>query len=85
MRLKDKAAFVTGGARGIGRAIAVALAEEGADVAICSRTQSELDATASAISALGRKAVPLILDVTKADDKALSTTWQENSGAWTSS
>lgn len=68
MRLKDKAAFVTGGARGIGRAIAVALAEEGADVAICSRTQSELDATASAISALGRKAVPLILDVTKADD-----------------
>ncbi len=68
MRLTDKVAFVTGGARGIGRAIAITLAEEGADVAICSRTQSELDATASEIVALGRKALPLVLDVTKADD-----------------
>lgn len=68
MRLINKTAFITGGARGIGRAIAIALAKEGADVAICSRTQSELDATASEIVALGRKALPLVLDVTKADD-----------------
>jgi NAD(P)-dependent dehydrogenase (short-subunit alcohol dehydrogenase family) len=47
---------VTGGGRGIGRALALALAQEGADVAVSSRTRAELEAVAGEIAALGRRA-----------------------------
>ncbi|MGB8260392.1 MAG: SDR family NAD(P)-dependent oxidoreductase [Terracidiphilus sp.] len=62
--LAGKTALVTGGARRIGRAIALALAEAGADVALTWRT-SEADATktAAAIEALGRRALTLACDV----------------------
>ena len=50
---------VTGGGRGIGRAIALAFAEPGAVVAIASRTRAELDRTASAIASLGATPVPV--------------------------
>ncbi len=63
--LTNKRAFVGGGSRGIGKAIAVELAKEGCDVVIASRTQSALDETAKEIEALtGRRIVPMTMDVT---------------------
>ncbi|HEY7627526.1 MAG TPA: glucose 1-dehydrogenase [Ilumatobacteraceae bacterium] len=55
--LTGKHALVTGGGRGLGRAIAIGLAEHGADVAITSRTVAELDETAAAVRATGRNCV----------------------------
>ncbi len=68
-RLDGEIAVVTGAGKGIGRAIAIGLAEAGADVAIASRTQSDLDAVADDVHALGRRAFPLATDAT--DMKAL--------------
>ncbi|WP_395614500.1 2-dehydro-3-deoxy-D-gluconate 5-dehydrogenase KduD [Allosphingosinicella sp.] len=59
--LAGKAALVTGANTGIGRAIAVALAEAGADVALAGRSQA--DETAAAVEALGRKAVLIEADL----------------------
>src|SRR5438045_3802188 len=56
--------FVTGGGRGIGRAIALAFAEPGSTVAIASRTRSELQETGAAIEKRGAKALILTTDVT---------------------
>ena len=61
--LNGKTALVTGGGRGIGRGIALALAEAGANVAVTSRTESELKSVASEISALSRKAYFSTVDV----------------------
>ena len=58
--------LVTGGGRGIGRAIALAFAEPGATVAIASRTVAQLERTAEEIRARGANAVPLEMDVTDA-------------------
>jgi len=52
MRLKDKAVVVTGGRRGIGRAIALAHADEVARVAVLSRTESDLEETVELIAGL---------------------------------
>jgi NAD(P)-dependent dehydrogenase (short-subunit alcohol dehydrogenase family) len=56
--------LVTGGGRGIGRAIALAFAEPGSTVAIASRTRSELEETGAAITKRGAKAILLTADVT---------------------
>ena len=49
--LAKRRALVTGGTKGIGRAIADLLADEGADVAICARNAAEVDAAVKAIAA----------------------------------
>ncbi|MEN6464412.1 MAG: glucose 1-dehydrogenase [Syntrophaceae bacterium] len=64
-KLTGKVALVTGAGRGIGRDIALALAEYGADVAVCSRTPAELDKVRDAIEKLGRRALAVKADVTR--------------------
>jgi 3-oxoacyl-[acyl-carrier protein] reductase len=64
MRLKDKVALITGGARGIGRAIGLTFAKEGADIAVADVNLEIAAKTASEIEALGRKALALEMDVT---------------------
>lgn len=63
MFLKDKKAVVTGGGRGIGRAIALALASEGADVAILDRDEAGAKETAAMVEKVGRAALALAVDV----------------------
>ena len=65
--LTGRAAFVTGASRGIGRVIAVALADAGADVALVARSADGLAETAAAVEAVGRKACVLPTDVTSYD------------------
>jgi NAD(P)-dependent dehydrogenase (short-subunit alcohol dehydrogenase family) len=63
-RLKDKVAFITGGARGQGQAIAVRFAQEGADVVFCDvGEEGGLADTIAAVEAAGRRAVARIADV----------------------
>jgi 2-deoxy-D-gluconate 3-dehydrogenase len=57
-------AIVTGASRGLGRAMAVALAEAGADVALGARARAELEETARLVAATGRRALPVPTDVT---------------------
>ncbi len=66
--LENKVALVTGSGRGIGRAIALAFARAGADVALISRTRTELDVVAGEVHQLGRRAMPVIADVADPDD-----------------
>jgi len=61
--LEGKRALVTGGARGIGRAIAFALADAGADVAVTSRNGDDAEPIARELRAKGRNAIALLLDV----------------------
>jgi 3-oxoacyl-[acyl-carrier protein] reductase len=62
--LRDRRAIVTGGSKGLGRAIAAELLAEGAAVAICSRHQAELDKTAAELAASGGSVIALPCDVT---------------------
>src|SRR5256885_16161600 len=65
--VKGKAAIVTGGSKGIGRAIALTLAEHGADVAIAARGREALEKSRSEIEAIGRRCLALSADM--ADEK----------------
>ena len=64
MRLKDKVALITGGARGIGKAIGLVYAKEGADIVIADVNLEEAEKTVKEIELLGRKALALTMDVT---------------------
>ncbi|MEA2085825.1 MAG: SDR family NAD(P)-dependent oxidoreductase [Chloroflexota bacterium] len=70
LSLEGKLAIVTGGRRGIGRAIALAMAEAGADVALCDRVtdDGELAAVAEEIQRFGRRALAVKADVTRKAD-----------------
>ncbi len=75
MKLEGKVAIVTGASRGIGKAIAFALAGEGADVVIAARTEEEkgplpgtIHKTADEIRTLGRRALAIKTDVTKEEE-----------------
>jgi meso-butanediol dehydrogenase / (S,S)-butanediol dehydrogenase / diacetyl reductase len=72
MELKGQIAIVTGGGRGIGRAIALALAREGADIVIAELDQAGAKRTAEEVGALGRRSLATTTDVTsRADLRAM--------------
>jgi gluconate 5-dehydrogenase len=66
--LTGRTALVTGGGRGIGRHIAIGLAEAGADVFVASRKLSNCEETVRAIEAAGRRGIALAADLGRADD-----------------
>jgi 3-oxoacyl-[acyl-carrier protein] reductase len=66
--LKGKVAIVTGGSRGIGRSICLALADEGCDVALCARGEEKLRETEAELRARGVRALGVVADVTIAAD-----------------
>ena len=68
MSLQGKVALITGGSRGIGAAVAQALATAGAAVAVCARNGEAAAATASAIAAQGGQALGVAADVSRAED-----------------
>ena len=67
-KLAGKTAWVTGGGRGIGRSIALAMAAEGANVAVSSRTVAELQGVVSEIEALGSKGLAVKADAMSLKD-----------------
>lgn len=68
LSLEGKVALVTGGSRGIGKAIALAFADAGADVVVSGRKLPALEEVAAEIKALGRRALPVVAHSRKPDE-----------------
>lgn len=68
LKLKDKNAIVTGGNKGIGKGIAMALAKEGCNVSICARTENDLKAAAGELKETGSEILTVRADLTKEED-----------------
>ena len=61
--LVEKCAVVTGAGRGIGKSIAIRFAEEGANIAICARSATEIEAVRSAVEGIGRRCFAMSVDL----------------------
>jgi 2-deoxy-D-gluconate 3-dehydrogenase len=77
--LEGKVALVTGAGRGIGRAIAIGLAEAGANVCVTARTEVEIDETAEKVRGLGRSALAVPADAT--DGRAVNAVIEQTIAA----
>ncbi len=82
--LKDKVAVVTGGGRGIGRAITLAYAREGADLVLAARSIEALTETKAAVESLGRNALVVPTDV-RHEESVHNLAEQALSGAFATS
>ena len=80
MKLKDKKAIVTGAGQGIGRSIALKLAQEGADVVVAEMNSGTGAQTAKDVEALGRNALSISIDV--ANQKQVQKMVSDTLGAW---
>ena len=82
MKLAGRVALVSGGGRGLGRAIALRLAGEGAAVALASTGRDHLEATAREIVSAGGRSIAVVTDVAKENDveRAIGTTVRELGG-----
>jgi len=78
-KLDGKVAVVTGASSGLGVAFAIALAEAGADIAVCARRADRLEETRAQVEALGRRCIAVGADVSKVEDcnRAVSETVEQ--------
>ena len=68
-RVTDRVAVVTGGGQGIGRGIAIGLAEAGADVVVAARTEADLREVVAQVERAGRRGLAVVTDVLEAEDR----------------
>ena len=82
--LKGRTALVTGAGRGIGRTLALGLAEAGADIVAMSRSAEELDAVAGEIKERGCEASTVVCDVTETEAMRIAIAASSSPGAGSS-